>query len=170
MRPHQCRGTPTDASRQLLQETVMPQAAPPRSQQSYRHEAFMWRDADDYASVLGPFVEDGLARRRGGDGRCRAAPCQLVARKPRFSGAQGEIRRHGQARPESRHESFPPGKSLLISTRATGVPVRGIGEPIWAGRRPEEILECQLHEALLNVAVDPKIPLWLICPVRPRRA
>ena len=39
----------------------MPQAAPPRSQQSYRHEAFMWRDADDYASVLGPVVQDGLA-------------------------------------------------------------------------------------------------------------
>ena len=38
----------------------MPQAAPPRSQQSYRHEAFMWRDADDYASVLTPFVEEGL--------------------------------------------------------------------------------------------------------------
>jgi hypothetical protein len=39
----------------------MPPAAPPRSQQSYRHEAFLWRNPDDYASVLGPFVEDGLA-------------------------------------------------------------------------------------------------------------
>ncbi len=45
-----------------------------------------------------------------------------------------------------------------------GRPVRGIGEPIWPGRRPEELLECQLHEALLNVAVDPEIPFWLICP------
>jgi MEDS: MEthanogen/methylotroph, DcmR Sensory domain len=45
-----------------------------------------------------------------------------------------------------------------------GRPVRGIGEPIWPGRRPAELLECQLHEALLNVAVDPKIPFWLVCP------
>ncbi len=45
-----------------------------------------------------------------------------------------------------------------------GRPVRGIGEPIWPGRRPEELLECQLHEALLNVAVDPEVPFWLICP------
>src|SRR4029450_1763846 len=61
MRPHQCRRPLATPTAKLLQETVMPQAAPPRSQQSYRHEAFMWRDADDYASVLAPFVQDGLA-------------------------------------------------------------------------------------------------------------
>lgn len=45
-----------------------------------------------------------------------------------------------------------------------GRPVRGVGEPIWPGRRPAELAECQLHEALLNVAVDPAVPLWLVCP------
>ena len=43
-------------------------------------------------------------------------------------------------------------------------PVRGVGEPIWAGRRPAEVAEAQLHEALLNVAVDPDTPMWLRCP------
>jgi anti-sigma regulatory factor (Ser/Thr protein kinase) len=43
-------------------------------------------------------------------------------------------------------------------------PVRGIGEPIWAGRRSAEIAESQLHEALLNLAVEPDTPLWLRCP------
>jgi hypothetical protein len=43
-------------------------------------------------------------------------------------------------------------------------PARGIGEPIWPGRRAEELVECQLHEALLNIAVDPEVPFWLICP------
>jgi hypothetical protein len=42
--------------------------------------------------------------------------------------------------------------------------VRGIGEPIWPGRRPEEVMECQLHEALLTVAIEQRIPLWLLCP------
>ena len=32
------------------------------------------------------------------------------------------------------------------------------------GRRAAEILECQLHEALLNLAVAPDTPLWLVCP------
>ncbi len=43
-------------------------------------------------------------------------------------------------------------------------PVRGVGEPLWAGRRPAELAECQLHEALLNIAVEPDTPLWLRCP------
>jgi anti-sigma regulatory factor (Ser/Thr protein kinase) len=43
-------------------------------------------------------------------------------------------------------------------------PMRGISERIWSRRRPAEVAECQLHETLLNVAVDPHIPLWLLCP------
>ncbi len=42
-------------------------------------------------------------------------------------------------------------------------PVRGVGEPIWPARRPEELVECQLHEAMLNIAIDPETPFWLIC-------
>jgi hypothetical protein len=42
----------------------------------------MWRDADDYASVLTPFVEDGLAAGETVMVAVRATPCQLVARKP----------------------------------------------------------------------------------------
>ena len=52
----------------------------------------------------------------------------------------------------------------FLESAGWGRPARGIGEPIWPGRRPEELVECQLHEALLNVAVDPDVPFWLICP------
>ena len=45
-----------------------------------------------------------------------------------------------------------------------GRPVRGIGEPVWAGRRGSELAESQLHEALLNTAVAAETPLWLLCP------
>lgn len=41
---------------------------------------------------------------------------------------------------------------------------RGIGEPIWAGRTPEELVECERHEALLNLAFDQGPPLWIACP------
>ena len=47
---------------------------------------------------------------------------------------------------------------------AAGRGFRGIGEPIWASRRPAEILECQQHEQLLNTAFDDG-PGWsLLCP------
>jgi len=55
-------------------------------------------------------------------------------------------------------------REFVAEHGAKGQPVRGIGEPLWPGRRPAEVIECQLHEALLNVAVGPDTPLWLMCP------
>jgi hypothetical protein len=52
----------------------------------------------------------------------------------------------------------------FVAAAGRGRPVRGVGEPIWPGRHAEELAECQLHEAMLNVAIDPAAPLWLICP------
>ena len=47
---------------------------------------------------------------------------------------------------------------------AGGTGGRGIGEPVWDGRSPEEIVECQHHECLLNAAFDGG-PAWkLFCP------
>ncbi|MEA3076773.1 MAG: hypothetical protein QOF60_1681 [Actinomycetota bacterium] len=43
-------------------------------------------------------------------------------------------------------------------------PVRGIGEPIWAGRSPAELAESELHEALLNVAFAGRPAFELLCP------
>jgi anti-sigma regulatory factor (Ser/Thr protein kinase) len=40
----------------------------------------------------------------------------------------------------------------------------GIGEPVYPSRSPVEVAECQLHEALLNVAFEASVPLWLLCP------
>jgi len=41
---------------------------------------------------------------------------------------------------------------------------RGIGEPIWAGRTPDELVECQRHEALLNLAFAGTQGFTLLCP------
>ena len=43
-------------------------------------------------------------------------------------------------------------------------PLRGIGEPVWPGRSPDEIIECQRHEALLNLAFADRADFLLMCP------
>jgi len=58
---------------------------------------------------------------------------------------------------------IPTMTQFLARSAGRSRPARCIGEPIWPGRRPEELVESQLHEALLNIAVDPEIPFWLIC-------
>ena len=43
-------------------------------------------------------------------------------------------------------------------------PMRGIGEPIWAGRSSAELVECQTHESLLNLAFADAPAFRLLCP------
>jgi anti-sigma regulatory factor (Ser/Thr protein kinase) len=58
---------------------------------------------------------------------------------------------------------IPTWRALLDELAGT-VPVRGIGEPIWSGRSMPELVECQRHESLLNLAIRADEPVWLLCP------
>jgi len=57
---------------------------------------------------------------------------------------------------------IPEWQDFLDAHEGRGV--RGIGEPVWAGRSAAELAECVLHESLLNVAFESG-PSWrLLCP------
>jgi anti-sigma regulatory factor (Ser/Thr protein kinase) len=43
-------------------------------------------------------------------------------------------------------------------------PRLGVGEPVWPGRTPDELVECRRHESLLNLAFDGGEPWRLLCP------
>jgi hypothetical protein len=137
--------------------------SPTRAQQSYRHEAFLWHDAVDFTASMVPFLEEGLD----------VGEPMMVAVIPEHMRWLQDALGHRAQQIEFVDMSelgrnpariIPAWQQFLDSHSGKGRPVRGIGEPIWPGRRPEELLECQLHEALLNVAVDPELPFWLICP------
>ena len=133
-----------------------------RPRQSYRHEAFLWRKPDDFLAVTVPFIQDGL------DAGEPVMVAVIAERSNLLKAALGssaeQVKFVDMAKLGRNPAMIIPGWQSFLEDSADGRPLRGIGEPIWAGRRPEEILECQLHEALLNVAVDPRIPLWLLCP------
>lgn len=59
---------------------------------------------------------------------------------------------------------IPVWREFVDEHAESGVRLRGIGEPIWAERSPEELVECERHEALLNLAFVDAPPLWLLCP------
>jgi anti-sigma regulatory factor (Ser/Thr protein kinase) len=59
---------------------------------------------------------------------------------------------------------IPAWQEFLDEQTRDGHRVRGIGEPIWAGRSAAELVECQLHEALLNVAFADVEGFRLMCP------
>jgi anti-sigma regulatory factor (Ser/Thr protein kinase) len=59
---------------------------------------------------------------------------------------------------------IPAWRQFVSDNSEPGRRVRGIGEPIWAERTPEELVECQHHESLINVAFAGGAPMDLICP------
>jgi anti-sigma regulatory factor (Ser/Thr protein kinase) len=59
---------------------------------------------------------------------------------------------------------IPAWRDFIAEHAPEGHSVRGIGEPIWAGRSAAELTECQRHESLLNVAFDGGQAWQLLCP------
>ncbi|GAA3571567.1 sensor histidine kinase [Microlunatus spumicola] len=141
----------------------MPTTAPLRAHQSYRHEAFLWRSRDEYVAKLVPFVLEGLD----------AGEAVLVGATPEHTAWLRDALGPRVAEVElveldklARNPALivPALLELLDRWCGPGRPARGIGEPVWPGRSPEEVHEAQLNEALLNLAVDPDLPFWLVCP------
>ena len=57
-----------------------------------------------------------------------------------------------------------PAWQSFVDDHADGHPLRGIGQPVWAGRTEQELVECQRHESLLNLAFSGSANMWLMCP------
>jgi MEDS: MEthanogen/methylotroph, DcmR Sensory domain len=139
------------------------QASPARTEQSYRHEALLWHDRTDFTDSLVPFVTDGLD---AGEPVMVAVVAEHVEWLRDGLGAKADqVTFFDMAELGRNPAKIIPAWQKFLDTDAAGDgPARGVGEPIWAGRGADELIECQVHEALLNVAVDPTIPFWLVCP------
>jgi hypothetical protein len=117
-----------------------------------------------FLDAVVPFVRDGLARRQ---------PVMVAVTEPRLAALRSALGREDAAQvvfadmAELGHNPariIPAWREFTDQHSRSGHPIRGVGEPIWPTRQPEEIVEAQLHEALLNMAVAPDVPLWLLCP------
>ena len=134
-----------------------------RPHDTYQHDAFFYRGDDEFVATTAPFVKEGVAQ---------GQPVMVAVTNPRLAmlrsalGATADDVRlvdmtelgHNPAR------IIPGWRSFVDEHAGSGRPLRGVGEPIWAGRRGPEIDESQFHEALLNLVIEPDTPLWLRCP------
>ena len=128
----------------------------------FAHEAVFYDGPAAHAHAVLPFIRDGVA----------ADEPVLVAMLPDVT-----VELRDELGDDSRWVTFLdmsdlgenpariiPAWRQFLSAHHQGSPVRGVGEPIWPGRRPAEMAEAVLHEGLLNVAFDDG-PAWrLLCP------
>lgn len=131
--------------------------------EKFRHEALLYSGEDDFLASIVPFLEDGIA---AGEpvlvvestekiGWLRAA---LDARADQVMFADMSDVGANPAR------IIPAWEDFVKRYGGGGKRLRGIGEPIWKERPPDELAESQRHEALLNVAFGNGRPWWLLCP------
>jgi predicted small metal-binding protein len=145
--------------RRLAVDGLRPGAA----HETFRHECLLYDGSAGFLAAVVPFVRAGLARQE---------PTMVAVAQPRLRAVRSALGRdadrvvfadmadlgHNPAR------IIPAWREFTTRFSGPGRPIRGVGEPIWATRHPAEVVEAQLHEALLNVAVTADTPLWLLCP------
>jgi len=129
---------------------------------AFRHEAFLYADEREFLDGTAAFVEDGLDAGEAVRVVLDAAKIRLLRERLGDHAERAHFTDIGTL--------SNPGRILhawdqfLGEHAATGRPARGIGEPIWPTRRPDEVVECQQHEQLLNLAFGDGPPWWLMCP------
>jgi len=130
---------------------------------AFRHEALFYEGDDGFLQGTLPFVAEGVD----------AEEAVLVAVCPQraelLTRALGE--RAGDVEFVDMHELgrnparvIGAWREFLVRLAGSGRALRGVSEPVWAGRSRAEIDECERHEALLNEAFAHG-PRWrLLCP------
>jgi len=125
--------------------------------------ALMYAGDEGFLDGTVPFVREGLER---GEPVLVMVPGRKL---DPLRSALGPAARHVHFADMTRVGANPariiPAWRHFVSERARdGVRLRGIGEPIWAGRSDDELAECQRHEALVNLAFADGAPMDLLCP------
>ena len=129
----------------------------------FLHEALLYDGLDEFATGTASFVREGLA---AGD------PVLAALDRDKIDALRSELgpQADGLCWTDIRALGTNPARILPVweefvrRTAGRGRYPRGIGEPMWPGRTPDEVVETQHHESLLNVAFHGGPPWRLLCP------
>ena len=131
--------------------------------QPFAHEAVFYETPEEHTRRCAAFIEEGLDT---GEPLLVAVPTpRLEPLRSRFAAA-GDAVRFEPMEAMGRNPGWiiPAWTEFAAPHVAAGRPARGIGEPIWPSRRPDELVECDRHEALLNLAFADAAGFTLLCP------
>jgi anti-sigma regulatory factor (Ser/Thr protein kinase) len=129
----------------------------------FRHEAWLYAGLDEFVAGTSRFIREGLTR---------GEPTLVVVAGGKIDRLRKELGRDAGsvhfanmadvgANPA---RIIPAWHNFVNEHQASGRLLRGIGEPIYPERGPDELVECQRHESLLNVAFADAPAFWLLCP------
>jgi len=135
----------------------------PADPDAFRHEALFFAGDEEFLDGTLPFLEQALLGDEGVMVATDGRKTELLRKCLGRSAAPVEfVDMETVGRNPAR--ILPVWQGFLEENLASGRGASGIGEPVWFGRSPAEVVECQFHESLLNLAFEDG-PGWnLLCP------
>jgi anti-sigma regulatory factor (Ser/Thr protein kinase) len=131
--------------------------------QAFQHEALFYSGNDDFLAGTVPFIEEGVAADE--PTMVVVDPAKIELLRASVNGSAGRVRFVNMLEVGRNPALIISAWHDFVSEHAgAGRRLRGIGEPIWPERSPAELVECQHHESLLNLAFDEGPPWRLMCP------
>jgi anti-sigma regulatory factor (Ser/Thr protein kinase) len=130
---------------------------------AFRHEALFYAGPDDFVAQIAAFISDGAA---AGEPALVVVGAEKIDRlRAALGGTPDGVVFADMAEVGSNPARIIPAwRDYVNEHLGAGTRFRGVGEPIWAERSAAELVECQRHESLLNVAFADARDFWLVCP------
>jgi anti-sigma regulatory factor (Ser/Thr protein kinase) len=131
--------------------------------EGFRHEAMLYNGWPQFLAGTVGFIRDGLA---AGEPVLVVESREKIDRLRDALGDDAERVMFADMADVGANPAriIPAWREFVDVHGADGKRLRGIGEPIWKGRTDDELVECQRHESLLNVAFAGGQPWYLLCP------
>jgi len=130
----------------------------------FQHDAIFYAGTADFVDRTSAFIRDSVAEREPMLVVVSAEKIELL--RDELGGHPPEGVRFADMAQVGQNPAriIPAWREFVAEQVHTGRRFRGIGEPIWAARSASELVECERHEALLNLAFAGTPAWWLACP------
>ena len=130
--------------------------------ETFRHEALLYDGEVGFLTGTLPFVREGVAA--GEPVLVVVSAARIGLLRAALGGHADRVAFADMADVGANPARIIPAWRDFVALIDGGGRARGIGEPIWVERTPAELVECQRHEALLNLAFAGVPAWWLLCP------
>jgi anti-sigma regulatory factor (Ser/Thr protein kinase) len=134
-----------------------------RAADGFRHEALLYAGEDAFVEATVPWIRDAVAEE---EPILVVVGAAKIARLRLEMGADAERVAFADMADVGANPAriIPAWREFVDAHPGRGRRRRGIGEPVSAQRSADELVECQRHEALLNLAFAEAEDFWLLCP------
>jgi anti-sigma regulatory factor (Ser/Thr protein kinase) len=129
----------------------------------FRHEALLYCGDADFVDQVGSFIRRGVEAEEPTLAVVGAAKIDLLRQE---LGRDAEAVTFADMAVVGCNPAriIPAWRDFVREYARPGRRLRGVGEPVFPSRTPPELVECQRHESLLNLAFTDSPAWWLVCP------